>query len=321
MVQERTGLYPGLGKIIAIGMWLIAEDRGLILLEGKSEETRDWSKVPNAKIFRGDEKAILEEFWRLVARTPKAGIPRLVSYNGRGYDGPMLTIRSAARRSPSRNLLGSRYSIAEHCDLMEIFSFMGATRGALARLLVPALRHREPQGLDRRLAGRARVPRGAHRRDRRVLPARRARDGAALPEDRTDDAPAVPGRGMRELWGNLLRVDLSRPSCANRVPWNPARQSVGSSKASPASPQGINPSSAHRTRFLKSRDHPGWTRPVRDCWSNSAALRFASSWAGSPASERVRARDGGRRSARRHRAANLRRLLDVLAGVRRRPCA
>jgi hypothetical protein len=128
-VPERTGLYPGLGKIIAIGMWLVAEDRGLILLEGKSEETRDWVKVPHAKIFRSDERGILEEFWKLVARAPKAGMPRLVSYNGRGYDGPMLSIRSAQLGvKPSRNLLGNRYSIAEHCDLMEVFSFMGATR-------------------------------------------------------------------------------------------------------------------------------------------------------------------------------------------------
>ncbi len=128
-VPERTGLYPGLGKIIAIGMWLVAEDRGLILLEGKSEETRDWVKVPHAKIFRSDERGILEEFWKLVARAPKAGMPRLVSFNGRGYDGPMLSIRSAQLGiKPSRNLLGNRYSIAEHCDLMEVFSFMGATR-------------------------------------------------------------------------------------------------------------------------------------------------------------------------------------------------
>src|SRR5258705_10422971 len=128
-IPERTGLYPGLGKIIAIGMWLVGEDRGLILLEGKSEETRDWSKVQHAKIFRGDERAGLEEFWKLVGRTPKAGIPRLVSFNGRGYDGPMLSIRSAQLGvKPSRNLLGNRYSIAEHCDLMEVFSFMGATR-------------------------------------------------------------------------------------------------------------------------------------------------------------------------------------------------
>lgn len=33
-VPERTALFPGLGKVIAIGMWLIEEDRGMILLEG-----------------------------------------------------------------------------------------------------------------------------------------------------------------------------------------------------------------------------------------------------------------------------------------------
>jgi Predicted 3'-5' exonuclease related to the exonuclease domain of PolB len=127
-VPERTGLYPGLGKIIAIGMWLVAEDRGLILLEGPHEDTRDWKKVPNAKIFRGDERQILEEFWKLVARSPK-GTTRLVSFNGRGYDGPVLTIRSAQLGAkPSRNLLGNRYRIDEHCDISEIFTFMGATR-------------------------------------------------------------------------------------------------------------------------------------------------------------------------------------------------
>lgn len=128
-VPERTGLYPGLGKIIAIGMWLIAEDRGMILLEGGNEETHDWKKVPNSKIFRGDERAILTEFWKLVARSPKTGMPRLVSFNGRGYDGPVLSIRSAQLGvKPSRHLLGNRYRIDEHCDISEIFTFMGATR-------------------------------------------------------------------------------------------------------------------------------------------------------------------------------------------------
>jgi hypothetical protein len=128
-VPERTGLYPGLGKVIAIGMWLVGEDRGLILLEGKSEETKSWEKVPNTKIFRGDERAILEKFWELVARKPAGGSPRLVTFNGRSYDGPVLTIRSAQLAvRPSRNLLPNRYSIAEHCDLMEVLTFMGATR-------------------------------------------------------------------------------------------------------------------------------------------------------------------------------------------------
>ena len=43
---------------------------------------------------------------------------------------------------------------------------------------MPPLRRREPEGLDRRLAGRAVLPRGPDRRDRRVLPAGHARDGA-----------------------------------------------------------------------------------------------------------------------------------------------
>jgi DNA polymerase elongation subunit (family B) len=129
VVPERTGLYPGLGKVIAIGLWLVNEDRGMILLEGKNEETKTWEKVPSAKIFRGDERSILEKFWELVGRTPKSGLPRLVTYNGRTYDGPVLTIRSAQLGlRPSRSLLPNRYSVAEHCDLMEVFTFMGATR-------------------------------------------------------------------------------------------------------------------------------------------------------------------------------------------------
>jgi len=127
-IPERTGLYPGLGKVIAIGMWLIGDERGMILLEGKHEETRNWEKVPGTKIFRGDERAILVKFWELVARA-KSGLPRLVTFNGRGYDGPVLEIRSAQLGvKPSRNLMPNRYSVAEHCDLMEVFTFMGATR-------------------------------------------------------------------------------------------------------------------------------------------------------------------------------------------------
>ena len=43
-VLERTALYPGLGKVIAIGLWLVGEDRGTILLEGNSEETAGWRR-------------------------------------------------------------------------------------------------------------------------------------------------------------------------------------------------------------------------------------------------------------------------------------
>ncbi|MDP6539168.1 MAG: ribonuclease H-like domain-containing protein [Planctomycetota bacterium] len=131
-VPERTALYPGLGKIIAIALWSVEADRGLLLLEGEQEgdvET-EWEKVPGSKIFRGDERAVLEMFWNKVGPGPGGGrAPRLVSYNGRGYDGPMLMVRSAQLDlRPSRNLLPYRYSLKEHCDLLDALSFFGATR-------------------------------------------------------------------------------------------------------------------------------------------------------------------------------------------------
>ncbi len=129
-IPERTALYPGLGKVIAIGMWLVGaeQDRGMILLEGAHHEEKPWEKVPSSKIFRGSEAELLSRFWELVG-PGKRGLPRLVTFNGRGYDGPMLTIRSAQLGiKPSRSLTGNRWSIAEHCDLSEVFSFQGATR-------------------------------------------------------------------------------------------------------------------------------------------------------------------------------------------------
>ena len=124
-VPERTALYPGLGKIIAIGMWLVEDERGLILLEGEKTERHDWEVVPGSKVERGSEKDLLESFWKMVG--PRQH--RLVSFNGRGYDGPILMVRSAQLGvAPSRQLVPNRYSIDQHCDLMDVFSFMGAWR-------------------------------------------------------------------------------------------------------------------------------------------------------------------------------------------------
>ena len=122
----RMALYPGLGKIIAIGMWNVEADRGLMLLEGsEKEEAHEWKRVANSDVFRGSEKDVLKKFWEIVGRKK----PRLVSYNGRGYDGPMLMIRSAQLGlQPSVNLLPYRYDMASHCDLMEVFNFQGASR-------------------------------------------------------------------------------------------------------------------------------------------------------------------------------------------------
>jgi DNA polymerase elongation subunit (family B) len=125
-IPERTALIPGLGKICAIGMWNLEKDRGLCLMEGESEDQHEWERVPHSDVLRGDESELLERFWDVVDRKR----PRLVSFNGRGYDGPILMIRSAQLGvKPSRNLCGPRYqSLESHTDLMEILTFYGAWR-------------------------------------------------------------------------------------------------------------------------------------------------------------------------------------------------
>ncbi|HEX6883621.1 MAG TPA: ribonuclease H-like domain-containing protein [Planctomycetota bacterium] len=122
---DRTALYPGLGKIIAIGMWNLEKDRGLCLLEGKHAEQADWKRVPGSEVFRGSEKELLERFWDVLERKR----PRLVSFNGRYYDGPILMLRSAQLGvAPSLNLCGNRYNLTTHVDLTEVLSFHGAWR-------------------------------------------------------------------------------------------------------------------------------------------------------------------------------------------------
>ncbi len=128
-LPDRMALYPGLGKVIAIGMWNVEADRGLMLLEGPAQDgeqpPHEWERVQNSDVYRGSERQVLEKFWEIVGRKR----PQLVSYNGRGYDGPVLMTRSAQLGvRPSVNLLPYRYDMATHCDLMEVFNFQGAVR-------------------------------------------------------------------------------------------------------------------------------------------------------------------------------------------------
>jgi hypothetical protein len=119
-LPERTALYPGLGKVIAIAMWNLDKDRGRCLLEGKREEPHEWERVASSDVFRGSEAELLEHFWEIVDQKQ----PRLVSFNGRYYDGPILMIRSAQLGiAPSTNLCGNRFNLSHHVDLTEVLSF------------------------------------------------------------------------------------------------------------------------------------------------------------------------------------------------------
>ena len=115
----QLALYPGAAKIVAIGMWRPGEQSGGVLVNNTAGG-REWHEIHDgARMFQGSEAEILEQFWQLV---PQFGT--IVTYNGRGFDCPILMLRSAVNGvRPTRNLMPYRYSFQQHCDLMEVLSF------------------------------------------------------------------------------------------------------------------------------------------------------------------------------------------------------
>lgn len=79
-----------------------------------------------------DEKTLLQGFFQHFERTR----PRLVSFNGRSYDLPVLKYRAMAHgvaapalhdKSNKWENYGSRYAADWHCDLLEVLSDYGAS--------------------------------------------------------------------------------------------------------------------------------------------------------------------------------------------------
>lgn len=79
-----------------------------------------------------DEKDMLQGFFDHLERIK----PRLVSYNGRSFDLPVLKYRAMAKGVPAKwfyqvgdkwNSYSSRYSADWHCDLLEVLSDFGAS--------------------------------------------------------------------------------------------------------------------------------------------------------------------------------------------------
>jgi 3'-5' exonuclease len=124
-LPDRTALFPGLGRVIAIGLHNVEAGRSLLLLDGPTRAPMPMAAVDGAEIQRGNERELLTRFWEIAARPGT----RLVTYNGRGFDGPVLMVRSAQLGVPcSRDLVGNRFDLTSTCDLMDVLSFFGARR-------------------------------------------------------------------------------------------------------------------------------------------------------------------------------------------------
>jgi hypothetical protein len=76
------------------------------------------------KYSSGTEKEILEKFWHAIAHANK-----FVTFNGRGFDCPVLMMRSGMLEvKPTKNLMPYRYSTDNHIDLLEQLTFYSAAR-------------------------------------------------------------------------------------------------------------------------------------------------------------------------------------------------
>lgn len=121
-VKESLSFYPLTGEIIAIGMLNPDTDKGAIYFQ--SPETIISPFEENGIRFEaGTEKEILKKFWDTVK-----SYKQIITFNGRGFDCPFILIRSAVYKiKPLKDLMPNRYNDA-HIDLLEQFTFFGATR-------------------------------------------------------------------------------------------------------------------------------------------------------------------------------------------------
>jgi hypothetical protein len=119
---KGTALELGLCRIIAIGIWHL--DHGWALISARTEADEQDGECERGTYSVCSEATALRTFWRVVA-----GRSRIVTYNGRNFDGPVLMIRSAQLGVvPTRNLVPYRYDLSEHADIADVLSFQGTRR-------------------------------------------------------------------------------------------------------------------------------------------------------------------------------------------------
>jgi len=119
----KLSLYPMTAQIIAIALLNPETDRGKVLFQSKPPINTQ-SPDGTIQFISGTEDEILQHFWQDI---PKYS--QFITFNGRGFDCPFIMLRSAIRRiKPTRNLMPYRYDSSVHCDLLDQFTFYGASR-------------------------------------------------------------------------------------------------------------------------------------------------------------------------------------------------
>ncbi len=123
-MPEMLSLWPFTGRIVVLAMVNPETGKGRVWYE-KTDNRLEETSSDGLFTFIGDtEPVFLGEFWKAIAR-----FHRFVTFNGRCFDGPFLMLRSAILGIPVvKNLVGYRYAIRPHLDLLDVVSFFGASR-------------------------------------------------------------------------------------------------------------------------------------------------------------------------------------------------
>ncbi len=119
--KRYLSLYPFTAKVVAIGMLNVETEGSLVLYEGEE----NWKAGDKKLEYKGvNEKEMLELFWSYISR-----VDQVITFNGRNFDIPFLMLRSAMLQvKPCMNFIQSRYSLTNHVDLLDQFTFYGLVR-------------------------------------------------------------------------------------------------------------------------------------------------------------------------------------------------
>lgn len=130
-VKDQMALWAPTNRIVAIGMLSVETKKGAVYFSADTQALADKPSYgiedfedTDIKYSSGSEKEILEKFWHAISYAHK-----FVTFNGRGFDCPVLMMRSAILQvKPTKNLMPYRYSADLHVDLLEHLTFYNTTR-------------------------------------------------------------------------------------------------------------------------------------------------------------------------------------------------
>ncbi len=123
-LPDLLSLWPFTGRVVALAMVNPQSGRGCVWYEKTDGRVEESSADRLFTIIGDTEPVFLAEFWKAIAR-----FQHFVTFNGRSFDGPFLMLRSAVLGIPAtKNLVGYRYSLRSHTDLLDVITFFGASR-------------------------------------------------------------------------------------------------------------------------------------------------------------------------------------------------